>query len=88
MTNKYCPNCEGPLIDVIDVYGMSENHQAVLSEFVTKYKEGVREHGDLSFDVDWTPAMIHEQIDYTFYLIFQLMYLRNKAGKEAQDEPV
>lgn len=69
----YCPNCEGPLIGVVDVSGLSERHQAALVLFVQKFKAGAKEHGDLVKDKDWTMDILMEDVDGAFYRIFKLL---------------
>lgn len=70
---KSCPNCDGPLYDVLDVSDLSERHQQALNIFVKKFKVGAEEHGDLKRGKRWTEDKIMEQIDYVFYNIFELL---------------
>lgn len=68
-----CPECGCPSDYCIDVSGLSERHQDALELFVEKFKAGAREHGDLAKNKDWTMDMLMEQLDHSFYQIFQLL---------------
>ena len=70
---KSCPNCDGPLFDLLDISDLSERHQRALTIFVEKFRSGALEHGDLVAKKQWTEDKIMEQIDYVFYNIFELL---------------
>lgn len=81
MIYNHCPNCSGPLIDVIDVSDLSERHQKALVMFVEKFRAGAKQHGDLVKGKNWTADMLSERVDDNFYAIFQLLeILENEHG--------
>ena len=57
----------------VDLTGLSEHHIRALQMFIDKFIAGAREHGDLEPGKDWTPDMLYEEVDRSFYTIFMLL---------------
>jgi hypothetical protein len=73
--------------DYIHIGDLSERHQRALRHFVYRYRRGACEHGDLMGGRRWTPDMLEEQLDLSFYLLFELMEHEdsNAAKGESRD---
>lgn len=81
-----CRNCKTEILDAIDIRELSPRHQAALSRFVAKYKAGAREHGDLQQGKQWTTDMLNEQVDQSFYMIFELLELEEQDNAASAED--
>jgi hypothetical protein len=63
--------------EFIFIGDLSPRHQRALRLMVEKYRRGALEHGDLEGGKRWTRAMLEEQIDKNFYMLFDLMEMED-----------
>jgi hypothetical protein len=68
--------------DYIYVGDLSQQHQRALRYFVSKYRKGAADHGDLERNKKWTREMLDEGCDLAFYVIFELLEMEDSGGTD------
>lgn len=72
----------------INVEGLSDRHIRALLWFVRKFIRGAKDHGDLAPGRKWTPDMLEEVVDKSFYEIFTLLDMEDANGVLSDEERI